>query len=97
MTAPGERDSLSVLDDSAPAMRGSAGPSMPVNGPGSRQRRRWFLGVSGALVLVALITFHEVLLPFLLGLVVAYVLSPLVGLGQQARIAGRHPPRWAVV
>jgi predicted PurR-regulated permease PerM len=72
-------------------------PSLPAAGPGSKKRRRWFLAVSGALVGAVLIASRDVLLPFLLGLVVAYVLSPLVNLGQQIRIGDRQPPRWLVV
>lgn len=71
--------------------------SMPVTGPGSKKRRRWFLGISGLLVAIALVSFRAVLLPFLLGLVVAYILSPLVSLGQQVRVRGEPAPRWAVV
>jgi predicted PurR-regulated permease PerM len=83
MSPAGERDSLPT--------------GLPAAGPGSKKRRRWFLGVSGALLGVALIAFHELLLPFLLGLVLAYVLSPVVKFGQQLSFGGRHPPRWLVV
>src|SRR4051812_30817078 len=84
MTGASERDSLSF---STP----------PTSGPGSKKRRRWFLGVCGLLVAFVPFTFSDILPPFLLGLVVAYVLSPLVALGQQVRIRGRNPPRWTVV
>lgn len=69
----------------------------PERGPGSRDRRRWFLAGSATLVLLALVLFREVLLPFLLGVVVAYVLAPLVQAGERIRLGGRKPPRWAVV
>jgi predicted PurR-regulated permease PerM len=81
MSPAGERESL---------------PS-PASGPGSKRRRRWFLGVSAVLAGSVLVAFHDVLLPFLLGLVLAYVLSPLVALLQQARLGRRRPPRWLVV
>ncbi|MFI5305738.1 MAG: AI-2E family transporter [Polyangiales bacterium] len=81
MSPPAERDSLLA----------------PVSGPGSRRRRRWFLGVSGVLCGVVLVVFHDVLLPFLLGLVVAYVLSPVVEFGEQLQLRGRRPRRWVVV
>jgi predicted PurR-regulated permease PerM len=71
--------------------------SLPITGPGSKRRRRWFLSISGLLVAIALVSFRSVLLPFLLGLVVAYVLSPLVALGQRVRVHGEPAPRWAVV
>jgi predicted PurR-regulated permease PerM len=69
----------------------------PPSGPGSKKRRRWFLGVSAALVAIVLVAFGDVLLPFLLGLVVAYVLSPLVGLAEQVTIRGHKPRRGVVV
>lgn len=71
--------------------------SLPVTGPGSKKRRRWFLGISGLLVAIAVVSFRAVLLPFLLGLVLAYILSPLVSLGQQVRVRGELVPRWGVV
>jgi predicted PurR-regulated permease PerM len=71
--------------------------SLPPTGPGSKKRRRWFLSISGVMLVVAVVAFRDVLLPFLLGLVVAYVLSPLVALGQQIRIGDRPVPRWGVV
>ena len=37
------------------------------------------------------------LLPFLLAIVLAYVLSPVVNAGQQLRFGGRATPRWVVV
>lgn len=50
------------------------------------------------LVLVAvLVTFSAVLLPFMLAVVVAYVLSPVVSAGERARFGAWHPPRWVVV
>lgn len=72
-------------------------PGAPERGPGSRDRRRWFLAGSATLVLLTLVLFHEVLLPFLLGVVVAYVLAPLVKVGERVRVGGQKPPRWAVV
>jgi predicted PurR-regulated permease PerM len=71
--------------------------SLPPTGPGSKKRRRWFLSISGVIIVIAVVAFRDVLLPFLLGLVVAYVLSPLVSLGQQIRIGDRPAPRWGVV
>jgi predicted PurR-regulated permease PerM len=72
-------------------------PPLPPSGPGSKSRRRWFLGVSAVLTALILIWFRDVLLPFVLALVLAYVLSPIVEFGQQIRVAGRTPPRWLVV
>lgn len=70
---------------------------LPERGPGSRRRRRWFLGGTGVLFAIGLFVFREVLLPFLLGIVLAYVLAPLVARGARVRMAGRRAPRWAVV
>ena len=71
--------------------------SIPPTGPGSRKRRRWFLGVTGFLLAALLVTFREVLLPFLLAIVLAYVISPLVEVLQRVKPAGRELPRWLVV
>jgi predicted PurR-regulated permease PerM len=71
--------------------------SLPVSGPGSRNRRRWFLGISGLLLAVILVAASNVLLPFVLAVVVAYVLSPVVTFGETLLIAGRRPRRWQVV
>jgi predicted PurR-regulated permease PerM len=72
-------------------------PTLPPNGPGSRKRRRWFLGVSGVLLALALVLFREVLLPFVLAIVLAYVLSPVVNWGEHLKVNGRRTPRWTVV
>jgi predicted PurR-regulated permease PerM len=45
-----------------------------------------FLAVSGTLVLALLIWAREVLLPFLLALIIAYVLTPFVALAERARV-----------
>jgi len=69
----------------------------PESGPGSRLRRQWFLGIVGALLVAVVVAFRAVLLPFLLAVVLAYVLSPVVARGERLRIAGRRPARWVVV
>jgi predicted PurR-regulated permease PerM len=53
---------------------------------GWTRERIVFLGVSGALVLGLLIWAREVLLPFVLAVIIAYVLTPLVALCERARI-----------
>lgn len=55
------------------------------------------MGVSGVLAIAALILFRAVLMPFLLAIVLAYVLSPVVTAGERLRIGARGVPRWAVV
>ena len=73
------------------------GGSTPSAGPGSQSRRRWFLSVSGFLLLGALWVFRDVLVPFMFAIIIAYVFSPLVKKGQQVRVRGKHLPRWVVV
>lgn len=70
---------------------------LPEHGPGSRVRRIVFLAVAGGLLLGVLYAFREVLAPFTLALVVAYVFAPVVDAMERARIGGRRPPRWAAV
>ena len=78
-----------------PAERPSRLPSL---GPvGSRRRRAIFFAITGALAVLILWVFREVLAPFFLAVVVAYVLAPLVSALQRIKI-GTHPlPRWAAV
>jgi predicted PurR-regulated permease PerM len=70
---------------------------LPSTGPGSRSRRRWFLLGSMLVLIGLLVAAREVLLPFLLAIVLAYVLSPLVQWGERLTIAGVRPQRWVVV
>ncbi|HEY6728040.1 MAG TPA: AI-2E family transporter, partial [Polyangiaceae bacterium] len=53
---------------------------------GWSRRRVIFLSVSGALVLALLIAVREILLPFVLAMIIAYVLTPLVQFCERARI-----------
>lgn len=64
---------------------------MPEVGPGSPRRRRVFFGLVALGLVLVLGLFREVLLPFLLAIVIAYVLDPLVG-----RLQPRMP-RWIAV
>ncbi|MBZ0120319.1 MAG: AI-2E family transporter [Sandaracinaceae bacterium] len=75
-----------------------AGSTIPgLGAPGSRRRRTIFFAVSGAIAVAVLWSFREVLTPFALALVVAYVLAPLVNAICRLRI-GRWPiPRWVAV
>jgi predicted PurR-regulated permease PerM len=81
----------------APPTPPSFPDELPASGPGSKSRRRWFL--LGSLVGLAALLFaaREVLLPFLLAIVVAYVLSPVLQAGERLRIFGAKPKRWVVV
>ena len=51
-------------------------------------RRRLFLGTSAGVAVAVLLVAHEVMLPFVLASVIAYVLTPLVG-----RLERRRVPR----
>jgi predicted PurR-regulated permease PerM len=71
----------------------SRGPS----GPGSRNRRTAFFVVTGILLAAILWVFREVLAPFLIALVVAYVFAPVVDAMERVRLGGRRLPRWLAV
>ncbi len=47
--------------------------------------------------LVILIVFHEVLVPFIVAVVLAYVLYPVVAWLHRRSIRGRTIPRWVAV
>ncbi|MBK8590663.1 MAG: AI-2E family transporter [Sandaracinaceae bacterium] len=55
------------------------------------QQRMIFYGLWGALALAIIVVFREVLLPFFLAVVVAYVLAPLVD------VLERRMKRWVAV
>jgi predicted PurR-regulated permease PerM len=56
--------------------------------PGSSPwRRPLFLGVSSALAVAVVITAHEVMLPFVLAAVIAYVLTPLVAAVERRKLS----------
>lgn len=64
----------------------------PPVGPGWTKRRVVFLGVSGVVFVSLVVWTAEVLLPFILAAITAYVLTPLVMLCERARI-----PRWVSI
>jgi predicted PurR-regulated permease PerM len=70
---------------------------LPPTGPGSKTRRRAFLLGSTVVLIVLLVAARDVLLPFLLAIVLAYVLSPVVQWGERKPIFGYQPKRWIVV
>lgn len=63
-----------------------------MSGAGSPRRRTIFLAVSAVCVGAIIVAAHQVLLPFVLALVVAYVLTPAVRRVEKARV-----PRWAAI
>lgn len=48
-------------------------------------------------MLGALWVFRDVLVPFMFAIIIAYVFSPLIKVGQRVRIRGKTPPRWMIV
>ena len=63
-----------------------------IDTPGATRGRRIFLAVSAAVVIALLIAARQVLLPFVLALVAAYVLMPAV-----RRVEQRGVPRWGAI
>ena len=67
-------------------------PEGNANAPAPRGSRGWtrphviFLAISAAAIVVILFIVHEVLLPFILALVIAYVLTPAVAVCERWRI-----------
>ncbi|MGH7293279.1 MAG: AI-2E family transporter, partial [Polyangiaceae bacterium] len=51
-----------------------------------RRRRHVFLGVSAVVAVAVLLVAHDVLLPFVLAVVIAYVLTPLVAWAEKRRL-----------
>ena len=63
----------------------------------ARRRRVVFAAVTSAIVLAALVALRAVLLPFVMGSLLAYVLHPLVGSITRIRVGRETVPRWAAV
>jgi predicted PurR-regulated permease PerM len=63
----------------------------------ARRRRIIFLSITAAIALGILYAFREVLAPFAVALVVAYVFAPVVERMERIRIGKRAMPRWAAV
>jgi predicted PurR-regulated permease PerM len=59
---------------------------IPLSGAGWTRSRVVFLSVSAAVVVAILVSTSEVLLPFLLAIITAYVLTPAVGFCERLRI-----------
>lgn len=65
-------------------------------------RRQWvkrlaILFGTAAFLLVLVIVFREVLVPFVIAVVIAYVLTPAVDWFHRRKVAGRPLPRWTAV
>jgi len=59
---------------------------IPSHPTGWTRGRMVFLGISGVLVVALLVAVREILLPFVLATIIAYVLTPLVQLCERARL-----------
>jgi predicted PurR-regulated permease PerM len=62
-----------------------------------RRNRMLFLGIFGGFAVAILFLFRGVLFPFLLALIVAYVLEPVCARLERVSVRGRELPRWAAV
>ena len=62
-----------------------------------RRRRYLFFGVWGVFLVAVISVFRQVLLPFFLALVVAYVFAPIVRWMQERKFGSRKLPRWVAV
>ena len=65
-------------------------------------RKQWLKRLAillgtGTFLLIIIVTFHEVLVPFVIAVVLAYVLHPAVEWIHRRRIAKRNIPRWSAV
>jgi predicted PurR-regulated permease PerM len=65
----------------------SAGSTLSSSAPPPRWRRPLFLGVSAAIVAGVMIAAREVMLPFILAVVIAYVLTPLVAMLERRKVS----------
>lgn len=72
-------------------------PFHPPSGPGSRTRRIAFFSIASLVVVAVLVAFREVLAPFMVALVVAYVFAPVVEAMERIKVGGRVMPRWLAV
>lgn len=72
--------------------RGSTIPPPPHPHTERPWARRVFLGTSALVAITVIIVAHDVMLPFVLALVVAYVLTPAV-----VRVEKKGVPRWASI
>jgi predicted PurR-regulated permease PerM len=52
-----------------------------------RWRRQLFLGGTAAIVVAVMIAAHEVMMPFVLAVLIAYVLTPLVAMAEKRKIS----------
>ncbi len=73
------------------------GGSAAEDDPRARRRRFTFVSVWGVVALAIVIGFRAVLAPFVFGIVIAYVLSPVVGWIARRRVGGRAIPRWVAI
>lgn len=72
-------------------------PHTPYPDEGLGRRRTVFVAALLVAVVAAMVAFRAVLLPFVMGALLAYLLHPVVGWLTRQRVAGRSMPRWGAV
>lgn len=63
----------------------------------ANRRRLTFLAVWASVAVVVLVAFRSILVPFILGALLAYIFSPLCDRLTRVRVAGRPVQRWVAV
>jgi predicted PurR-regulated permease PerM len=69
----------------------------PPAGPGSTRRRVVFLSICAVAFFAIVLAFHTVLVPFVLAVLLAYLLAPVVARLERVRFGARSMPRWVAV
>ncbi len=85
------------MSDPEPASTSEAPPPHPGPGRFSLKMRTILLWAAPAFLIAVLIAFRQVVLPFVLGVLVAYLLAPIVRAIADVRLGKRRVPRGAGV
>jgi len=75
----------------------SSSATPPHGGPGSLRRRAIFFSLCAVTCLAVVLAFHAVLVPFVLAVLLAYLLAPVVARLERVQVRGRPLPRWIAV
>ena len=73
--------------------KGAKAPT-PAKASTSRLRRRWFFIGAILFIIIIMVIFRHVLLPFVIAVIISYVLSPVIEVMQKIRIREKPVPRW---
>jgi predicted PurR-regulated permease PerM len=68
-----------------------------LHAPAERRKRLYIFAGLWLTVILTLLAFRRVLLPFAGAVLIAYLVHPLVGRITRVKVAGRHVPRWAAL